>query len=119
MTLTIQVPAELELLLKAEAQACGLAPETLVVQRLSERYARARAQAQTVLSGRFRPQAEVEAELRARLGIADLSHLSENELDARMQEALHHLSPEKIAEAQRQGLLSTRPCRRSLRPSSP
>jgi hypothetical protein len=105
VTLIIEVPADLEALIKAEAETHGLAPEVLVLQRLVERYSRARAEAQAILDGRFRPQAQVETELHARRGGSDLSHLSDDELDARVGQALDRLSAEQIAQARREGLL--------------
>jgi hypothetical protein len=60
---------------------------------------------QALLTGPARPLEESFAATRAKYGIPDLSHLSREELAEQAEAILAALPPEKIAEAERLGLI--------------
>jgi predicted transcriptional regulator len=112
MTITLDLSPEQEERLRALATARGQDPNhyaaAAVVAQLdrdAQQWERARAEAQAILNGPARPQAEVEAVIRAKYGMPDLSHLSRAEIAALAEAALARVDPEKIAEAERQGWL--------------
>lgn len=105
MSITIELPAEIEADLRAEAAEGGRPVEELLAEAIAERYTRARREAQEVLNGSFHSLTEAGTKRRAKLGIQDLSHLSREELTTHADTALANLSLENRKEAERLGLL--------------
>ncbi len=70
-----------------------------------EREAAARAEAQAILNGPRRPFAEAEADFRRRHHLPNPSGLTHEELIEQAEAALAALPPERIAEAERLGLI--------------
>ncbi len=80
--------------------------ETLQQRRRdSERFKAAQAEAQAILNGPFRSMEESRAAFREKFNIPDLSHLSDEEIQTRLDAEFATFSPEKIAELQRLGLV--------------
>ena len=113
---TLKIPADLAARLRARAAERGEDWNRFAVAVLTEavtpapaepaeRQRHARAEAQAILNGSARPQAQVAADIRARHDLPDLSHLSGEELAARAEAALAVLPPEVITEAERQGVI--------------
>jgi len=73
--------------------------------RLWEREAQGRAEMQAMLDGPWHPFEESHARMRQKFGFPDLSHLTDEELADQAEATLAELPPEKIAEAQRLGLI--------------
>ena len=70
-----------------------------------ERQAAGRAEMQTMLDGPRHSHETSMAEMRRKYNLPDLSHLSHDELVEQAEAALAALPPEKIAEAERLGLI--------------
>ena len=70
-----------------------------------ERQAAGRAEMQAMLDGPRHTAAEVKERMRLKYGYEDLSHLTRDELMEQAEAALAALPPEKIAEAERLGLI--------------
>jgi hypothetical protein len=100
MPLTIDLPADVETALRADAQAQGKDAATVAAERLAERYTHL-AEGHTLLSGpahRF----DLEA-ARARHGLPP--GRTGEEIAAAAEEAVAALTPAQRAEAERLGLL--------------
>ena len=93
MPLVIELPAEVEAMLRAEAAREGRPVEDLAADRLIARYERARAEAQAVLDGPFRPLDESFAALRQKQNLPDTSDCSPEELAARAEAVIAHMDP--------------------------
>ncbi len=117
--LTIMLPVSVVSALRAEAQAQGRDAESLAADRLSNLYAVATNEPQTLaphhapdkieaaLHGpahRFDPEA-IRKKYREKYGTPDLSHLSREELEQYTEDALSRVDPKKLAEAERLGLI--------------
>ena len=103
MTLTLDLPETTMRWLQSEADASGKDPASFVGEQLAE--AQARAEAQAILNGTFYSLAEANARFCEKYSLPDLSQLSQEELDRRINEGLAQVDPANLAEAQRQGLL--------------
>ena len=85
--------------------------ETLVADALAEkvrrleREAQGRAEMQAMLDGPRHPFEESHARMRQKFGFPDLSHLSNEELAEQAEATLAEMPAERIAEAQRLGLI--------------
>jgi hypothetical protein len=115
----LNLPSDLEARLRVAAEARGEEYNRYAVAVLADALARdtaateawnrARAEAQAILNGPFHPfdPAADRRRIKEKYGIEieDLSHLSREELAAQADATLAALSPEVIAEAERQGLL--------------
>ena len=91
---------------EAEGDLEALVAEALAekVRRL-EREAQGRAEMQAMLEGPWHPFEEAHERMRQKFGFPDLSHLTDEELAERAEATLAELPTEKIAEAQRLGLI--------------
>ena len=79
--------------------------ETLTRRRDSERLKAAQIEAQAILNGPFHTMEESRTAFREKFNVPDLSHLSDEEMQARLDAEFATFSPEKIAELERLGLL--------------
>ena len=115
----LDLPPDLEARLRVAAEARGEEYNRYAVAVLAdalardaaatEAWERARAEAQAILNGPFHPFDPVADRKRLKekygIEIEDLSHLSDEELDAQANATLAALPPEKRAEAERLGLI--------------
>ena len=94
-----------------ELQAADGDLETLVADALAEkvrrleREAQGRAEMQAMLDGPWHPFEESHARMQQKFGFPDLSHLTNEELAEQAEATLAEMPAEKIAEAQRLGLI--------------
>ena len=70
-----------------------------------EREAQGQAEMQAMLDGPWHPFEESHARMRQKFGFPDLSHLTNEELEEQAEATLAEMPAEKIAEAQRLGLI--------------
>ena len=103
MTFTLDLPETTIQWLQSEAEAQGTNPASIVKEQLAR--ARARAEAQAILNGPFHTLDEADRRFREKYGMPHLSHLSDEELARSLEDGLAQIDPEKLAEAERQGLL--------------
>ena len=111
---TLELPADLAEQLRAAAAARGEEWNRFAVAMLAEAVKaapaaseeqRARAEAQAILNGPFHPLGKSTAALREKYGLADLSHLSREELAAQADDLIERMDPAVRAEMEREGLL--------------
>lgn len=105
MSITIELSAEVEALLRAEAVQENRPVEDVAADQLAARYERARADALAVLKAPRQTVSESFAAMREKYAIPNLLHLSAKEIEEQAQAALANVSADRIAEAERQGLL--------------
>ena len=111
MTFTIDLEPETLDRLRAVAAARGEDPNRYAAAAIAEKVDREADRAQglregrELLSGPARPLAESFAALREKHGLPDLSHLSREQLAEEAEAILASLPPEKVAEAERLGLI--------------
>jgi hypothetical protein len=115
----LNLPSDLEARLRVAAEARGEEYNRYAVAVLAdalardaaatEAWERARAEAQAILNGPFRPfdPAADRKRMKEKYGIEleDLSHLSREELAAQADELVEHMKPAVRAEMEREGLL--------------
>jgi hypothetical protein len=111
----LELPPDLEARLRVAAEARGEEYNRFAVSFLAEALARdagaaeawerARAEAQAILNGPFRPFGESTAALRDKYGLPDLSHLSREELAALTDETIAQIDPAMRAEMEPEELL--------------
>ncbi len=111
----LNLPSDLEARLRVAAEARGedfnhfavavLADALARDAAATEAWERARAEAQAILNGPFHPLGKSTAALRDKYGLADLSHLSREELAAQADELIERMDPAVRAEMEREGLL--------------
>lgn len=107
MSLVIELPEQIEQLMKLEADRKGVSVETYAAARLTSPFERAITEWQEALNS---PRRTFDADAiyrryREKYNLTDLSALSEEELADYADAALEALTPEQIAEAKRQGML--------------
>jgi len=111
----LNLPSDLEARLRVAAEARGeeynryaiavLADALARDAAATEAWERARAESQAILNGPFHPLGKSAAALREKYGLADLSHLSREELAAQADEIIERMDPAVRAEMEREGLL--------------
>jgi predicted transcriptional regulator len=101
-----EVVSRLEAVAAPEEDVTALA-ETAMMQFIArrERQAAGRAEMQAMLDGPRRPHTESMAEMRRKYSLPERSHLTHEELEEQGDAVLASLPPERIAEAERLGLI--------------
>lgn len=111
MTITIDLEPETLARLRAVAAQRGQDPNhfaaAAVIEKIDREAERAKGlrEGRELLTGPARPLAETFAALREKHGLPNLSHLSREQLAEEAEAILAVLPPEKVAEAERLGLI--------------
>jgi len=111
MILTLDLPADVLAQVQTDARRQNRDAAQVAAERLAEWYAAHQqrvaglAEGQALLTGPAHSLDEADERLRRKYNLPDLSHLSREELAEQAETALAALPPEKIAEAERLGLL--------------
>ena len=109
MSLIIELPEQIEQLMKLEADREGVSVEAYAAARLTSPYERAIAEWQEALNS---PRRAYDADMIYRrycekYNLEDLSALNDEELADYADAALDKMTPEQIAEAKRLGMLGS------------
>ena len=103
MTLILDLPETTLRWLESEAEAKGTDTSSFANDQLAA--AQARAEARAILNGPFHTLAEADERFLTKYNLPDLSHLSREQLADRLTDGLAKVDADKLAEAERQGLL--------------
>jgi uncharacterized protein YciI len=110
-TIELSLSPDVEALLLQDAETQGRDLSAVAADRIAERYAelarlaQGRAEGQVLLTGPAHSLDEADERLRAKYNLPDLSHMSRQELAEQADAILTTLPPEKVAEAERLGLI--------------